>query len=662
MNPTSDSDLTQIEALGSTLHEWLSIWSDVGLAYQTDLAGNITHISPSVTRLLGYKPEELIGQPFDRYFGISEPVSSSHISRYSSPCGDSAGSPISVVRKADGEHAYMDIREREFADEEGTIVGREGIAYDLTSYMISRMSLERSEAKYRRLVEGLGGDYAIYTHAPDGTLTYVSPSVEQILGYKPEHLVGHNWRELIGEDFIGRERADQVRREVDAGIDFHKFCVEVERADGTRRLLEVQQRPEFNDSGVYYSMEGIAKDITEATRNAQELQRLKGELEERVERRTAELASSYLRLAESEARYRTVIEDQTEFVCRFVPGGNFTFVNDAYCRYRKLGSEQLIGTSCFANVHEEDLPQVQAGIARLSGGDSSYSSEHRVLSEEGSVRWNHWTIRALYDKNGACFEYQTVGRDVTELRVAEERIQEREDHLKRVSRLVTMGELISGIAHEIHQPLHAAQLFAEAARRNLEAGGHKDIETAIDCTREVTAAILRTATIIRHLRSFTTAKSSTAESLDLNEVLDEVNEILCYEIRKAGVQVEFHKEQDLPVVRAARVQLQQVIVHFYRNAIEAMADNEPDDRRLVITTRHEGEFVEVQAADNGKGTQEVDVERLFDAFHSTKPGRLGMGLSICRTIAESHQGLLHAWNNRSRGMTFSLRLPQAKKE
>ena len=656
MNPIHTNGLS-VSSGDASLSWWLPLWEDSCFSYRLDKEGCLAHVSPAAKNLLGYDTDHLLGKSFSQFLEITSLPEQTRAALATASGSKKSERQITVMKCADGSTAYMDVRERELLSEQGESIGKEGIALDLTAHVESRLSLLRSRAKYRRLVEGLGGDYIFYTHAPDGTLTYLSPSIKSILGFEPDQLVGHNWRELIGENFVGRERADQVEGEVQAGIDFYKFCVEISHADGTRRLIEVQQRPEFSETGEYISMEGIAKDITNSVRDAEELHRLKEDLEKRVKLRTSELEDSYRRIEESEARYRTVVEDQSEFVCRWLPDGTITFVNQAYCKYHDRQRDDLLGSSFFESMTEEDRETFRTDIALLDSDKPSNHSQLAIRLRDGSIRWNHWTNRAFFDETGNCTELQSIGRDTTELRAAEELVQEREDHLTRVSRLVTMGELISGIAHEIHQPLHAAQLFAEATRRNLDSENAPDIESAIECTREISAAIMRTATIIRHLRSFTTARTSTSELLSVNEVLEEVCEILCYEIRRGGVNIQSEKQADLPEVQAHRVQLHQIFVHFVRNAIEAMQENAPGDRSLSIATKQSGQYIEILVKDNGIGTQIDDTERLFDAFQSTKSGRLGMGLSICRTIAEAHGAQIHSANNMDRGMTFSLRLP-----
>jgi C4-dicarboxylate-specific signal transduction histidine kinase len=230
-----------------------------------------------------------------------------------------------------------------------------------------------------------------------------------------------------------------------------------------------------------------------------------------------------------------------------------------------------------------------------------------------------------------------------------------------MSRLAIMGELIAGIAHEIHQPLHAAQLFAEAARRNLEMGTAGGVATAIDCTREISNAVNRTATIIRHLRSFSTTKPSKPEPLNLNEIVLEVADVMSYETRRAGVKLSFDLHEELPKWHGDRVQIQQILVHLLGNAYDAKPQPRSDDWQVVIRTICHLEAISVEIMDNGIGTELEDVERLFDAFYTTKPEGLGMGLSICKTIAESMRAEVFARKNPDRGMTFTLRLPLANR-
>ena len=525
-------------------------------------------------------------------------------------------------------------------------------------------SLRESKLKYQRLVEGIGGDYVIYTHDPDGFITYVSPSIESVLGFPVQAVLGLNWRDLIGEQFVGRDLAEQVFDEVAAGKKFYSFTVEMAHANGSTLLVEIQQRPLFDAAGQYLSMEGIAKDISKPTRDAEELRKLKLELEERVADRTAELLRSNERLRVSEARYRSVVNNQTEFVIRWMPGAIFTFVNEAFCRRLGQTSDELLGSCFLPIIHPEDAVAFQEVIAELGHERSFVDFENRILLPDGSVCWTHWTNQMLFDGGGRFLEFQSVGRDITELKMAADTIREKEAHLAHMSRVATMGELVAGMAHEIHQPLHAAKTFAEAARRNLEMGHENPeaestdhIETAIDCTKEISNAISRTAKIIRRLREFTHFRPVSLEELDLNHVVREASDLIAYETRKAQVKLIFDLASGIPIIQGDSIQLQQACVNLLMNACEAMAETPTLDRQILIRTQFDSQQVQLSFQDSGCGIAEGDRDKIFDAFHSTKQQGMGMGLSLCKSIAEAHGGKTWGESNAKSGMTFVLELP-----
>jgi PAS domain S-box-containing protein len=633
--------------------------SRVCFAFELDHAGRFVHVDFEVANLLGRLPAELIGKDLSEVLERNSSEWGKRVVHHAPSANHEGVAPwIACATTPTGETKYFEIREQADRLAAGN---RLGVAIDVTSYVAVNLKLQESEHKYRRLIEELGEDYVIYTHLPNGELTYVSPSVQRLLGYRVEDLVGRNWREVIGDKFLGREVGEKIRSEVAAGVRFHKYTVELPDAQGNPRILEIQHRPIFSPDGCYISMEGIAKDVTEFHRNAVELKKLKDDLEERVAQRTAELIAINERLVESESRYRNVVEDQTEFICRWLPGGKYTFVNEAYCRYMRKPYGELIGQSFYPFIADEDRPRVMHELASLTPQNPAITTEHRVIRPDGTLAWNQWTNRAIFDDADRCRGYQSVGRDITEFKGVEDLVLEREEHLKRMSRLAIMGELIAGIAHEIHQPLHAAQLFSEAARRNLEMGTPGGVATAIDCTREISNAVNRTATIIRHLRSFSTTKPSKPEPLDLNEVVREAADVMSFETRRTGVKLAFDLTEGLPTWNGDRVQIQQILVYLLDNAYDAKPLAGTSDWQVTIKTFADKDAISVEIIDNGSGTELEDVERLFDAFYTTKPEGLGMGLSICKTIAESMRAEVFARKNPDRGMTFTLRLPLANR-
>jgi C4-dicarboxylate-specific signal transduction histidine kinase len=225
-----------------------------------------------------------------------------------------------------------------------------------------------------------------------------------------------------------------------------------------------------------------------------------------------------------------------------------------------------------------------------------------------------------------------------------------------------MGEMVAGIAHEVGQPLHAAKTFAEAARRNLQAGGKERIATAIECTTEISEAVTRTVQIIRRLREFTKSQPVELENIALVQVIRNAVELSAYEIRRTGVTVKTQAPKSLPTVVGDRIQLEQMMVNLLMNACQAMEHIPAADRQLTVTAEVVGKAIRVAVRDNGVGIAEEDVPKLFDAFYTTKKEGMGMGLVLCKSIAEAHGGDLRFEANRDEpGTTFVLTLPTGVK-
>lgn len=509
----------------------------------------------------------------------------------------------------------------------------------------------------------------VYNTDQHGILTHISPSVQHLLGCSPDEIVGRPIGKLLDLDDASLNLLDKNTHQIAKNLSSQQthFASRL-RPDGKKIHLALFKCKLFDAQGNVVGTRAVGFDLTnrlneELTlqRSEQQYRRLKEDLEVRVAERTAELQRINEMLLESEARYRSVVEDQTEFIARWLPGGTYTFVNEAYCRYVERSREELVGSTFIPTIHEEDRTRVEQEIASLTPEHPSVTSEHRVYRADGSIGWNHWTNRALFDSADRVEEYQSVGRDVTELKNAADTIREKEAHLVHVSRLATMGELVAGIAHEVHQPLHAAKIFAEAARRNLETSMPDGVSTAIDCMNEISDAVTRTAKIIRHLRAFTESTPVRFESINLNCVAREAAEIIAYEVRRTNVKLHWELAEDLPLVEGDQVQLEQVCVNLLMNACDAMIHSPIEDRRLLIQTFHDENYVTISYCDSGCGLGETDPNRLFDAFFTTKQQGMGMGLSLCKTIADAHDANIWAEDNDGPGLSLNFALPKPKR-
>ena len=244
-----------------------------------------------------------------------------------------------------------------------------------------------------------------------------------------------------------------------------------------------------------------------------------------------------------------------------------------------------------------------------------------------------------------------------ELRRSEASLREAQSELARVTRLTTMGEMAASIAHEVNQPLAGIVTNANASLRWL-AGDSPNLAEAREAIRRIIRDGDRAGDVTKRIRALFTKTRAAKERLDINEAIGEVVVLAGSEMRRNRVILQMELAADLPPIMGDRVQLQQVVLNLILNGIEAMGTIQDRPRELVIRTQHgEGDDeVCVAVQDSGIGLDPKSLERVFDAFHSTKADGLGLGLSISRSIVEGHGGRLWAVSNEGPGATFQFTL------
>ena len=229
--------------------------------------------------------------------------------------------------------------------------------------------------------------------------------------------------------------------------------------------------------------------------------------------------------------------------------------------------------------------------------------------------------------------------------------------LVHANRVATLGQLAASIAHEINQPLAGVITNASTGLRML-AADPPNIEGARETARRTIRDGNRANEVIKRLRALFGKKELTIESVDLNEATREVIALSLSEFQREGVIWRAELADDLPPVRCDRVQIQQVILNLLRNALDSMSAINDRPKQLIIRTAiSESDHVTLAVQDSGPGVDPANLERIFDAFYSTKTGGLGMGLSVCRAIVEAHRGKLWATTGAPHGATFQLTLP-----
>lgn len=310
-----------------------------------------------------------------------------------------------------------------------------------------------------------------------------------------------------------------------------------------------------------------------------------------------------------------------------------------------------------ARVHPDDASFFMAKVeeARLSGNDFDF--EYRLTMPNGSTKYVHVVAHATCAPEGHR-EYIGALQDVTERRLSEEALGKLRSELAHVARVASLGALTASVAHEVNQPLSGIITNASTCLRML-ASDPPNVEGARETARRTIRDANRASDVITRLRALFEKKSIVAEPMDLNEATREVLALSSSELHRGRVVVHAELSDDMPVVVADRVQLQQVILNLIRNAADAMSGVEDRSRLLTIRTeREEGDCVRVSVRDVGVGMNPDDADRMFDAFFTTKADGMGMGLSVSRSIIQNHRGRLWATPNDGPGTTFAFSIPR----
>jgi PAS domain S-box-containing protein len=362
-------------------------------------------------------------------------------------------------------------------------------------------------------------------------------------------------------------------------------------------------------------------------------------------------------LRESEERYRNVVETQSELICRYLPDTTLTFVNDAYCRYFGRSRDELVGRPFIDLVPESERAAALKHVESVGRRGHGETYDHQVVRPDGSIGWQQWTDHAIRNAEGSVIELQGIGRDISELKVADMEVEQRRKEVTHLTRVAILGELSGALTHELNQPLTAILSNAQAAQRLLERTP-ADLAVVGEILDDIVSDDLRAGEVITRLRALLKRGEANFQLLALNDVTTEVLALAHSELIERHVTVDTRLAPDLPSVRGDRVQLQQVMLNLLLNACEAMSTRTSAERTLTVSTAVDGDGrLLTSIADRGTGIPSDAADRLFEPFFTTKAQGLGLGLSICRSIIDAHGGRLWADNNADQGATFTFALP-----
>ena len=500
-------------------------------------------------------------------------------------------------------------------------------------------------------------------------ITYLNETFEETFGISRGEWIGHTV-----EDVFPNKTATQLKKN-DEWVLGHdkalKVTEKVEQTDGVHHYLTY--RFPIHRPGRPAILGGVSIDLTERIRAEEALQRAHSELEHKVEERTADLVAANARLEDQIAERRKTeralraseqLYAQAQQIAHLGHWErDFRFGEDRWSEetYRIFGLPQQAPDSEPAQllqmVHADDKRAVRAAIITAERQGLAMDMDYRIVRPDGAERVVHTMAEVRRDETGKPATLVGTVQDITERREAEKRIQRQQEELAHLSRLSTLGEMATGLAHELNQPLASIVSYTQGCIRRIEQGSTKSAELVV-ALRKVSSEADRAGEIIRRIRRFIRKREPQRAPIKPGELIEQVLELVRHELQAEGVALEVNVAQRLPRIHVDRIQLQQVVLNLLRNSMEAMAGCDQERRTIWITVDMPDEHsVEFALRDTGSGLPADGTDKVFDPFYTTKAEGTGMGLAISRTIIEAHGGRLWAQGNPDGGSTFGFSLP-----
>ena len=496
----------------------------------------------------------------------------------------------------------------------------------------------------------------------EGRISLVNPYFEKLTGYKSDEIVGKDWFST----FLPEEDRDTLRayyEKVRASGLNEGYVNAILTRTGERRDIEWQGKVLADKQGRMLGFLNTGHDITEHNRIERALKESQERLEKRVSERTMALAvtNEQLRaeiaqraeteriLSEREGLLRSIIDTAVDGIVSITLRGEIETFNPAAERLFGRPQGEMIGRN-LADLFVDATPD--------DDGFPFAPGERRLTARRASGETFPARVSVGEVPPDGHPRFTVFIRDFTERQQTERRLEELRNELQRAARLSAMGEMTSGLAHEINQPLTAIVNYIQACRRLFDNPDEEALRKVHDYMDKTVQQTKRASDIIRHLRQFVEKGEVERQWVTINDVVREAAALALIGAKDAGIISTFRLADDLPPVLADAIQIQQVVFNLVRNAIEALGEETPGE--IIIETRAHDDGVEVSVRDNGPGVPAAIAANLFDAFVTTKADGMGIGLSVCRTIVEAHGGRLWLDDNSGGGAVFSFTLPAAQ--
>lgn len=600
-----------------------------------DTKGAIVSFNPAAERAFGYSLAEVVGQNVNTL--MPAPDRDRHDQYMQAYLTTGIKKIIGIGREVTARRKDGSLFAARLAVAEATASGGRyfvGTIHDLTEYKERENALREGEARLRAIVESAVDPIIVIDER--GEIESFNRAGESVLGYTQAEVLGQNVRMLMPspdrerhDGYIERYLRTGEKRIIGIGRE-----VMAQRKDGI--LVPVRLAIAEATAGTKRRFVGMLHDLT-AQKEAQ-----KRLLDER------NFVSAVLDITDA----LVIVADRAGGIVRLNRSAEV-----------ELGhrTQDFIGRPLWPLVVEEQQAAFAESVRAIRQGSPAARGEHQFVTAAGERRIIEWAASGMWTPEGAMQFLVVTGIDTTLRHRAESALsaRDRELHevqaqLYRASRLGDLGEMATAIAHELNQPLTAVLNYVQTSRDLLTSGDAPVHPRILEFLEKAGVQADRAGKIIRRLRQLYERGESEMVPADVNGLVRESIALALLGASEKGVSVDLDLAADLPAVSIDRVQIQQVIFNLVRNAVEALEKSPV--RKLRIATRYSGDSIEVSVIDSGPGLAEEVAAKLFEPFMTTKPTGMGLGLSICRSIVESHGGKIGATSTVG-GTNFTFSLP-----
>jgi PAS domain S-box-containing protein len=654
----SEQEQTEV-ALRENEQEWLSILANApDFVLKVDRAGRILFINRGVA---GVMPEQTIGKKIYEYIPPEDHATTKEAIEHVFKTGRSISFETSVDLP-DGSTTWFMNRLGPIK-RANQVVAVTQISTDITALKETEETLQKRTHVLGERVKELNCLYGIsdLVEKPDISLGGILQGVVD--------LVPTSWQYpeiacsriiLDGEEFRTKNFKDSAWKQTcDIVVQGEHF--------GTLEVCYLEEKPECEEGPflteerlLINAVSGRLGRIIELQRGQDALQEAYDDLERRVEERTADLVVANEKLSQeiavrlrkeealrkSEARYRAIVEDQTELICRFLPDGKLTFVNDAYCRYFQKRRDELVEHTFIPLIPEEDREKVQRHLAALGPENPFASHEHRVLAPDGEIRWQRWTNRMILDEQGNPCEFQSVGRDITDRKQAEKALKESSEKIKMFA---------YSVSHDLKSPAIGIYGLTKLLHKQ-----YRDLldEKAKSYCDKILSASEQIAGLVEQINVFISTKETPLiiERIRPKEILRMLRDEFSPQLNIR--QINWSEPESIPDMKADRISLLRVMRNFIDNALKHGGDALSE---IKVGYSASDQFHILSVADDGIGLKEQDSERLFGPFSRMESSRgiegAGLGLAIVKEIAQRQGGKVWVGPGLKTGTAFHIAIP-----